>query len=208
MKPGVVSVLKTVRSVVAMIVIAALALYVNEYFKKADRQGALDEAALIREQTRALQAQAAELNQRLQSANEEATALKNEVAGQRAEVAQGKVQQQVARALTEGLQLAQAARVAITESYQTTLQWPATNAEAGLPEASQLFADSLRSLRVGASGVISLVFNEKSGVSGGVIRLIPEANATGRVNWRCETASYPDIAAIVPQCRYIRPDGE
>lgn len=208
MKPGIISALRLGRSIASMIVIAALALYVYDYFRKADRARTMDEAAVIREQTKALQAQAVEVNLKLKNANRAAAALTNEVAGQRADVAREKMQQQIAQALTEGIQLAQAARVAIAESYQTTLQLPSSNAAAGLPDAAQLYADSLQRLEVGRNGVVSLVYNERSGVAGGVIRLIPDAQANGMLNWRCETSSYPDIVSFLPQCRFIRQKAE
>ena len=85
--------LKTGRSIAALLVMIALSLYVYDFLKKADRQSAMDEAAVIREQTHALQAQASEVNQQLQSAHVAAVELKSEVAAQRAAMEADKTHQ-------------------------------------------------------------------------------------------------------------------
>jgi hypothetical protein len=197
-----IGILKTIRSVLAMIVVAALALYVYDYYKRSDRQHARDEAAVIREQTHALQMRAAEMNRRLQQVGEQAQALQAEVASQRAAVEQDRSQQLVAQFLIEGLQVAQSLRVAVAESYQTNLQWPTSNADIGMPPPAQLQGQSLQSASVGDQGVVTLHYDAKTGVVGGMIRLIPQAAPSG-VTWRCETSSYPDIAVLVPQCRFV-----
>lgn len=197
-----IGILKTIRSVLAMIVVAVLALYVYDYYKRSDRQHAMDEASVIREQTRTLQLQAAAVNQRLQSVGEQAQALSAEVAGQRAAVEQDRSQQFVVQSLVDGLQVAQALRVAVAESYQTNLQWPTSNADVGMPAPAQLTGQSLQSASIGGKGVVTLKYDAKTGVAGGTIELIPQAAATG-VTWRCATSSYPEIAALVPQCRFV-----
>ncbi len=201
MQPKLVGALKTGRSIAGLLVIVALSLYVYDFLKKADRETAMDEAAVIREQTRALQAQASEVNQQLQNANAAAIELKSEVATQRAAMEADKTRQIRARYLAEGLQIAQAARVAIAETYQTSLQWPTSNADAGLPAPERMKGDSLQGLQIGGGGVITLTYDEKSGAAGGTIRLLPMAHG-GAVRWDCVTASYADIADVIPQCIY------
>jgi len=185
-----------------MIVVAALAVFVYDFYKRVDRQQARDEAALLREQTRLLQQQADQVNRQLQEVNQEAAALKNEVAGQRREDAERKEQQTIAAYLAEGLQLSAAVKAAIAESRQVEMKWPASNREAGLPDPSQLTGRSLRSMKVSGQGVIALTYDAKSGVEGGVIRLIPSVRGEGAVTWRCESPSYENIAIVNPQCSY------
>lgn len=205
--------MKTVRSIAAMIVVAALAVYVYDFYKRIDRQKARDEAALIREQTEVLRHQAEEVNRQLRSANEEAAALRDEVAGQRhdqevrkQEQGELRKQQLIAGYLAEGLQMAANAKTAIAESYQTNMEFPATNQDVGLPAPTQMRGQSLRSLRLSRNGVISLTYDAKTGVDQGVIRLIPDVRAgDGRMSWRCETPSYANIAMFFPQCAYAAP---
>ena len=186
-----------------MVVVAALALFVYDFYKKLDRQKASDEAAIIREQAQVLQHQADEMKRQLRDANEQATALRDEVAGQRRDETERKAQQLIAGYLAEGLQIAAAAKVAVAESYQVNLKWPATNQEAGLPEPAQMKARSLQSVRLSRNGVIVLTYDAKSGIDRGVIRLIPKARAGGGpIYWRCESPSFETIATIVPQCSY------
>jgi hypothetical protein len=205
--------MKTVRSIAAMIVVAALAVYVYDFYKRIDRQKARDEAALIREQTDVLRHQAEEVNQQLRNANEQAAALRDEVAGQRhdqeiqkQEQDEHKKQQLIAGYLAEGLQVAASAKTAIAESYMTNMQFPATNQEAGLPAPGQMRGQSLQSLRLSRNGVISLTYDGKTGVDQGLIRLVPDVRAGGgQIGWRCETPSYTNIAAFFPQCTYTAP---
>jgi hypothetical protein len=200
--------MKTARSLVAMVVVAALALFVYDFYKRVDRQQASDEAALIREQTKVLQQQAAEVNRQLQQANQEAAALRNEVAGQRRDETERKEQAQIAIYLAEGLQVAALARTAVAEIYQTELKWPSSNREAGLPEPEQLQGKSLQSVRLARAGVIVLTYDGKSGVDRGVIRLVPSARAQGGpIDWRCESSSYENIASMLPQCVYRQSQG-
>jgi hypothetical protein len=86
-------ILKSLRSVLAMIVITVLALYVYWHQQRSDRQHATDESAIIRAQTRELQAQAAQMTQQLQSVSAEAQALRAEMDRQRESVERGKAQE-------------------------------------------------------------------------------------------------------------------
>jgi hypothetical protein len=195
--------MKTVRSLAAMIVVAALAVFVYDFYKRVDRDQAFDEAAVIREQAKVLQEQATAVNQQLHQANEQAAALRDEVAGQRREDAERKEQQEIAMYLAEGLHIAASAKTAVAESYMTQMRWPSSNREAGLPDANQLKGQSLQSVRLSGAGVISLTFDAKSGVDRGVIRLTPKARQNGgAVSWQCESPSYENIATVIAECVY------
>jgi len=189
-----------------MLVVIALAIYVYDFYQRVDSQQAGDEAAVIREQTKVLQQQAAEVKQQLQLANEQAEALRNQVTGERREEADRKEQDQAAAYLAEGLEIAASTKAAVVESYHAMAKWPANNHDAGVPEPGQQRGQSLQSLRLSGAGVISLTFDAKSGVDRGIVRLIPTVHPGGAVSWRCETPSYPDIAAMFLQCVY-KPEG-
>ena len=102
--------------------------------------------------------------------------------------------------------VASAAKVAIAESLMTNAAAPASNAEAGLPAAEDLRGQSLRATHVRADGVIELEYDGRSGVDGGIVRLVPDielALRSGIVNWRCESADYPAITSFMPACSYV-----
>ncbi|MEO7916883.1 MAG: pilin [Dokdonella sp.] len=97
------------------------------------------------------------------------------------------------------------AKVAVSESFMTTGRMPASNAEAGLPAVDSYRGRSLRSASVIVDGRIRLTFDGESGHDGGVIDLVPEVGQLDSmgVQWRCETADYPQIVRAVPTCDYV-----
>ena len=97
------------------------------------------------------------------------------------------------------------AKVAIAEAFMTNGVVPNSNTEAGLPVPADLRGQSLRETHVRNGGKIEMVYDRRSGVDGGVIRLIPDlglAMRSGVINWRCETSDYPVIKKFVPACQY------
>lgn len=63
-------------------------------------------------------------------------------------------------------------------------------------------------MKVTDCGEITIVFNEKSGVEGGIITLNSTEIALQQGfsgNWECKTKDYPGIEKFIPQCQY-RPD--
>ena len=90
--------------------------------------------------------------------------------------------------VTEGLNLASAAKVAVTESNASLGSFPGSNASAGLPPAASINGNSVTSVTVGASGVITILYNSSLGgnptMNGQSVTLTPTANS-GRVSWQC-----------------------
>ncbi|MDZ4811221.1 MAG: pilin [Pseudomonadota bacterium] len=98
------------------------------------------------------------------------------------------------------------AKVAISEAFMTNGVAPNSNAEAGLPVPADLRGQSLREMHVRYGGKIEMIYDQRSGVDGGVISLIPDlelAMRSGMINWRCETSDYPDISKFMPGCQYV-----
>ena len=89
--------------------------------------------------------------------------------------------------VTEGLALASGAKTAVTEFYSSQGTWPSSNTEAGLAAASDIKGDSVNSVTVAASGVITAVMNSTKVASGNLV-LTPTASASGgSVEWKCTT---------------------
>lgn len=100
--------------------------------------------------------------------------------------------------VTEGLNLASAARVAVAESFQATGAVPADNAAAGWPGAASKYVTSVT---VGAGGIITVLFRNVAGgipelAAANTIVLTPNVNnvamaagAQGPVDWACASAS-------------------
>jgi len=90
--------------------------------------------------------------------------------------------------VTEGLNLAAAAKVAVTESNASNGTLPANNASAGLPPATSINGNSVTSVTV-VNGQIRILYN--NGDMGGnppmdnqTVTLTPNPNG-GRVSWVC-----------------------
>lgn len=96
----------------------------------------------------------------------------------------------------EGIQLAAAAKQAVTETYMSSNTWPNSNATAGLN--SVISGEYTSSVTVGANGVITITYNANSGVSSGNIQLIP-ADSVGSVEWDC-TSTIAD-KYVPSECR-------
>lgn len=106
--------------------------------------------------------------------------------------------------MREDLQAVAGLRVALVEFYQSNGKMPAQQSELGLPAPEQYRGKTLKSAIVLADGSIDLVFDAASGVDGGRVRLVADttrADAMG-VQWRCETADYPQIRRVSPTCEY------
>jgi type IV pilus assembly protein PilA len=96
----------------------------------------------------------------------------------------------------EGIQLAAAAKQAVTETYMSTNTYPTTNAEAGLN--SVIAGEYTSAVTVGANGVITVTYKSNAGISGGSITLTP-TDSTGSVEWNCASTI---AAKYVPsECR-------
>lgn len=102
--------------------------------------------------------------------------------------------------ITQGIGLLNAARVRVMNSYDGKGQWPSSNEESGLPPSSAFASDSVSGLAVSEGGVITVTFNEKSGVTDGKLRLTPHVGMDTR--WECTTPSFKEIATWAPQCRF------
>jgi hypothetical protein len=94
-------------------------------------------------------------------------------------------------------------KVSVAEVYVSSGKMPLDNAHAGLFEPEAYRGKTLQSATVSSDGTIDFVFDARSGREGGVVRLVPDLShpAMG-VQWDCESADYPSIASLIPDCRY------
>lgn len=87
--------------------------------------------------------------------------------------------------VSEGLQLAGAAKTGVAEYYSSNGVWPVSNASAGL--ASSPTGNAVSSVSVGVSGVITILYNDKVKANA-AITLTPDP-ASGSIKWTCAKAS-------------------
>jgi hypothetical protein len=108
--------------------------------------------------------------------------------------------------MRQDLSAAAGIKTAVAEFYVSMGKMPQDNAQAGRPQPSAYRGQTLRSATINSDGSIDFEFDENSGKDGGHVRLIADlahANAMG-VQWRCESADYPDVASAIPNCAYVQ----
>ena len=108
--------------------------------------------------------------------------------------------------MAEGLSLASSAKTAVSEFFANDGTLPSTNTAVGLPVATAINGNSIRSVQVGGSGVITITtVGTASGMPGAAaaktFTLTPTAS-NGRIVWRCATPTGGIPAKYLPsECR-------
>jgi type IV pilus assembly protein PilA len=102
--------------------------------------------------------------------------------------------------VSEGLQLAAAAKLAVAESWNVDRKLPTNNSEAGLAAATQINGDYVSRVAVGGSGTITVTFSaDEPAINGKTISLTPSPG-DGAITWSCADSN---IAAryLPSRCR-------
>ncbi len=86
--------------------------------------------------------------------------------------------------VTEGLSLASAAKTSISEFFASNGSFPTSNASAGLAAAASIKGNSVGSVSVGNSGVVTVTFSGDATIAGKTILLTP-TNNSGAIAWDC-----------------------
>ena len=87
--------------------------------------------------------------------------------------------------VTEGLSLASAAKVAVSEFYYQNEAACVSNVECGIAPASELSSNSVRAIRVGDGAAITVEFSSAP-IDGGTIVLTPYLDDDGALMWDCQ----------------------
>lgn len=89
--------------------------------------------------------------------------------------------------VTEGLNLASAAKAAVSETFGSNGTWPANNAAAGLSAATDIQGKYVASVTVGNGGVITIAYgNDVNGVIDTMtLALTPYTSTSGDISWQC-----------------------
>ena len=105
--------------------------------------------------------------------------------------------------MSEGMSLASGVRTAVSETFQTTGDWPETNAAAGVSAPETIQGTYVVSVTVGEDGVITALLRDAAPVNaairGATLVLTPtvaeETEDQGSITWACtgsaEAKYYP-----------------
>ena len=88
--------------------------------------------------------------------------------------------------VTEGLEMASSAKLAVSETAMTNNALPATQAATGYTTPAA--TGNVTSIAVGANGVITITYTAAAG--GGTIIMTPTLTANGDVTWDCTLGSF------------------
>jgi len=90
--------------------------------------------------------------------------------------------------VSEGLNVAGAAKIAVAETYAANGAFPADNATAGLSTATDIKGNNVVSVTVAPGGKIAILYNNKMGgnppMNDAVVTLTP-TDAGGSMTWQC-----------------------
>ena len=102
--------------------------------------------------------------------------------------------------VTEGISLANAAKIAVAESAQSGIAYPVSNKAAGYNGGS---STNVSSVDIGKDGVITITYADAVGIQGIVITMTPVVSysASDPITWTC-AVNIPKNNKYVPQnCR-------
>ncbi len=103
--------------------------------------------------------------------------------------------------VSDAVQRATMFRVSLSEYYQANGRWPTDADEAGLPSPSEMRGGAVRTVTLGAQGVVTIALDDRFG-AGSMILLKPDANAaSGIVDWNCEVKGDPALKQAMPRCK-------
>ncbi|WP_176492895.1 pilin [Cobetia sp. 5-25-4-2] len=103
--------------------------------------------------------------------------------------------------VSEGLQLAAAAKTAVTEVYSTSSAFPTTNDEAGLQAAGSITGNAVDSVTVGNAGVITVNYNATVADAAELTLTPTVADGGGSIIWTCGKNDAMDNAWVPADCR-------
>ncbi|MGE0385011.1 MAG: pilin [Gammaproteobacteria bacterium] len=87
--------------------------------------------------------------------------------------------------VTEGLNLAAAAKTAVSEFFASKGSIPTSNATAGLAAATSITGNAVKSVAVGNSGKITVTFSDGNSALNSKTLILAPTTASGAVKWSC-----------------------
>jgi len=89
--------------------------------------------------------------------------------------------------VTEGLNLAGSVKAAVSETFSSNGNWPATNTEAGLDAATNIKGKYVTSVSVGTGGLITITYGGQANakIATKTLTLAPFTSVNGDIAWQC-----------------------
>jgi len=87
--------------------------------------------------------------------------------------------------VAEGLALADAAKTAVAETWQSKGTLPGDNAAAGLSSAASITGNNVKSVAVGTNGIITITYSDANTNLGGKTIILTPTTGVGGIKWDC-----------------------
>ena len=91
--------------------------------------------------------------------------------------------------VSEGMNLAASAKLAVAETFSSKGSFPTSNASAGLATAASITGNNVSSVAVGTSGRITITYTNDTNINNATLILIPSSASTGSTTWTCLTGT-------------------
>lgn len=95
--------------------------------------------------------------------------------------------------VSEGLSLAGAAKMGVSEYYADKGIWPTSNTDVGLASATSIKGNAVRSVAVSgtttAGGIITITYNTKVEAGNTIVMTPTSSNTSGSITWACNTGT-------------------
>ena len=104
--------------------------------------------------------------------------------------------------ISEGINMAGSARIAVEETYYTSGELPDNNAPAGLPDSFSMTSTYVSRVDVENDGVIEINFGNSvsAQIHGGILVFTPVVSASGNLIWSCASSDI-DNRFLPASCR-------
>ena len=102
--------------------------------------------------------------------------------------------------VSEGMNLAGAAKLAVAETKSSTGEFPTGNLAAGVATATSIQGNNVQSVTVGTSGEISILYSGGAAINGQTLVLHPEFDG-GSVVWTCDDTKAATAGTVAMKYR-------
>jgi len=112
--------------------------------------------------------------------------------------------------VTEGLNLASAAKAAVSESFGSNGTWPGSNAAAGLSPAADIQGKYVKQITVLAGGQIEIQYGNdvNTKINDKKLLLTPHFSASGDISWRCGNKGITGNLSASPSAAAVTDGGD
>ncbi len=185
---------------IVLLLVIVIISYMNFQQIKVNQQQALK----ILQQITDTKKQSQQLNQQIEVMNTVANNLIKERETEKSIIAiQEKNSQKMINMtyIAQGFSAISAFKVYITEFYMMHGRYPQSNADLKMSPPYEFATDVIRTVSVSEGGVITITYNEKSGIDNGKISFVP-LEKNHQIQWKCSTRDYKSITQFMSQCHY------